>query len=394
MQPGWVLDGVFQEVNITTGDLLFEWRASNYFTVDDKLTNLVENSVGAMPDWALDFFHINSVDKDKDGNYLVSSAKLKRVLCVSSKDGAVLWQLGGDENSFRGMSGGAATKIAKTSDAKWHDDSTIMLFDNGFGTEGSRGVMVEVNSTDRTATLVHEYSAPGGKHTQSDGSIQSLPNGNVLVGWGDRPSFTEFTEDGTVLCDTHMGPVTLSKLGWVRNYRTYKYPWVGRPQTFIDVAVRPRENAVYVSWNGATEVTGWMLDAFFSEENKATTASSHEGRVVVEKDGFETRIEVPRKAAASIRVAALDKNGNILGYSKPVFKHIETPGLHFSSPLQGGERKPEAATVLCALLGVTLVSIGGLICSRWILATWRSFARRRKEAYEYRTLAKDDKGLV
>lgn len=37
---GWLLDSLFQEVDIATGKLLFEWRASEHFNVTDTyMTN-------------------------------------------------------------------------------------------------------------------------------------------------------------------------------------------------------------------------------------------------------------------------------------------------------------------------------------------------------------------
>lgn len=400
LQHGWVIDSVFQEVNITTGELIFEWRASEYFTIEDTLSSAQKDGAGSSPEQALDFFHINSVDKDADGNYLVSAANMHTVLCISSKDGSLLWQLGGEETAFRELSGGAATSFSRSSDVKWHNDSTITLFDSNDGWKSSRGLMLEVNSTGKTATLLHEYRAPAGIRSRSDGSMQLLSNGNVLVGWGDIPAFTEYSVDGEVLCDTHTAPVAFAKLGWVRSYRTYKFPWVGNPQTKPDVAVRPDEDAVYVSWNGATEVAGWVLDAYDPEQKEDAGDASHAGRKAVEKTGFETRIAFPKDAPESNRVAAVDRNGNILAWSNPVLRNVETAPLYFSQPSDGGERSVEAATVLCGLALVTVVSIGAMLCSRWVAVAWTALARRRKTRswtrmeYEYRTLGKSDKGLV
>ena len=49
------------------------------------------------PDW--DFFHINSVDLDGDGNLLVSGRSTHTVYKLD-RSGAILWRLGGKRSDF------------------------------------------------------------------------------------------------------------------------------------------------------------------------------------------------------------------------------------------------------------------------------------------------------
>src|ERR1700744_3370003 len=44
--------------------------------------------------------HINSVDKNSEGDYLLSTRYTNAIYKVSGKDGSIVWQLGGDHNSF------------------------------------------------------------------------------------------------------------------------------------------------------------------------------------------------------------------------------------------------------------------------------------------------------
>lgn len=57
-QGGKLLDSLFQEVDIETGELVFQWRASDWYALTDSfLTWDFDKAEG----W--DFFHLNSVEK-------------------------------------------------------------------------------------------------------------------------------------------------------------------------------------------------------------------------------------------------------------------------------------------------------------------------------------------
>ncbi|KAK7422928.1 hypothetical protein QQZ08_009286 [Neonectria magnoliae] len=183
----------------------------------------------------------------------------------------------------------------------------------------SRGLLVALDTDAMTATLVQDYISPYKVHAVSQGSVQILPNSNVLVGWGHVPAFTEFSHDGEVLYKTHIGPVHLDLFSWVKNYRTFKYSWVGRPSTLPNVAMRPKQKALYVSWNGATEVAKWWIQS--GPESSGDDFRQHS---TIEKTTFDTKIKIPGDSSEFIRVVALDKNGQVLAYSQSVSKHEKT----------------------------------------------------------------------
>ena len=101
-----------------------------------------------------------------------------------------------------------------------------------------------------SAELVREYLYPGGLFAENQANIQVLPNGNVFIGWGSEPFFSEFSRDGRLLYNVNLPPETES-------YRAFRFPWEGRPAG--DPAVKAESGPdggtmLYVSWNGATEV--------------------------------------------------------------------------------------------------------------------------------------------
>ncbi|KAI6780902.1 uncharacterized protein J7T54_007382 [Emericellopsis cladophorae] len=319
----WIYDGYFQEVDIATGELVFEWHASDHISATNSKQPL--DGTGGSFDNAYDFFHINSIDKDANGNYLVSSRNVWGVACINGTDGSLLWNLGGQANYFEDLSDGAATDMAWNHHASWYGNSSLTLFDNAYNghhwsSDRSRGLIIDLDLENWTAKVRHAYVAPQHSLTPSQGSVQVLPNGNVFVGWGHTPAFTEFTRDGEVLCDTHFGPIWFANFSWTKTYRSFKFPWVGKPKTVPSVAMRPRQNALFASWNGATEVARWVLQS--SVDFNSSDIKDHDD---VPKVKFETKIQVPDEAEMYVRVLAMDRNGNVLAHSNPVSRYEKTP---------------------------------------------------------------------
>jgi hypothetical protein len=310
----WINDGLFQEIDIETGDLIFQWQASDHVRMSDSSVT-PKGKDGQNEDLSFDFFHINSIDKDDQGNYIISSRYMNAVMCISPS-GETLWSLGGVNNSFQDLSEGDATNFAKQHHANWHANNTLSLFDNHGDdvfhprAEYSRGMKISLDLVENTATLIESYAHPEEILAASQGSMQILDNGNAFVGFGNSPAYTEFNADGEVLCDAHFGPSLIFEildLGLVKSYRAFKSQWIGRPSTPPDIKVKG--GRVYVSWNGATEVKSWRLqgaeDVSAAEEDFVTIQE-------LEKDGFETSFELDQVSEGSIRVVALDAKRSVL----------------------------------------------------------------------------------
>lgn len=315
---GWVYDGLFQEIDIETGELLFQWRARDHWTVDESFFDVGEKGGAPTASDAYDYFHINSIEKKSDGTYLISSRYMHSITCVSST-GEILWILGGKRNMFKDLSGGSATDFTWQHDARWYSDNVITLLDNGANehtrtSDHTRGMMVSLDFENMTATVVQIYDAPGHFSSHSQGNLQVMPKtGNIFIGWGKASAFTEFTVDGELLCDTHYGPSMFYWFGWVKSYRAQKVNWVGRPSYPPDIAVDEAKRTVYVSWNGATEIAGWVLQRALLPH-----ALDSEFRTIdyVPKTGFETQLSLSKDLTGYLRVAAVDEKGEELGYTR------------------------------------------------------------------------------
>jgi Arylsulfotransferase (ASST) len=338
----WINDSLFQEIDIETGDLIFQWQASDHVRMSDS-TVTPKGKDGQTEDSAFDFFHINSVDKDDQGNYIISSRYMNAVMCISPT-GETLWSLGGVNNSFQDLSDGDATNFAKQHHANWNANSTLSLFDNHgddvFRPRGefSRGMKISLDLEEMTATLVESYVHPEEILAVSQGSMQILDNGNAFVGFGNSPAYTEFSADGEVLCDGHFGPSLIFEildLGLVKSYRAFKSQWVGRPNAPPDIKVKG--GRVYVSWNGATEVTSWRLqgaeDVSAVEEDFVTIQE-------LEKDGFETSFALDQVSEASIRIVALDAKTSVLASTAVVSAASSEPVSDLRPALEPTVKSP------------------------------------------------------
>ncbi|KAL1962649.1 hypothetical protein VTN77DRAFT_9283 [Rasamsonia byssochlamydoides] len=374
---GWILDGVFQEIDIATGELIFEWRASEHFPINSTFLEL--DGHGQNKEDPFDFFHINSVDKDPWGNYLVSARNTHTVSNIDSTTGALLWTLGGRLNEFTDLSGGAATNFSWQHDARWHGNNTLTVLDNSAHSHldparQSRGMAIELDIPARLATLRTQYYNPQEFKSISQGNLQVLEEtGNVFIGWGSSAAFSEFSADGTLLCDVHFGASAYFIFGRVVSYRVFKGSWVGRPQT--KPAARLIGNEIYVSWNGATEVAEWQLEAEIGSESNVL---QYEVAERVPKGGFESMIMIPQGNTNNrFRVAALDKQGKVLGV---------TDVLERKSGWSNGET---LLLGLCVLVGAFLVGSGIRIFGMF-RGWYRKSQKYQPASEEYQPLALEE----
>lgn len=326
----FIWDGIFQELDIESGNVIFQWRASDHVPLTSSYRPIgLEGSKNNPWDW----FHINSVEKDVKGNYLLSSRYLEGLLYVSGTTGDVLWYLGGKHSNFTDLSGGSATNFSFQHHARWASEKTIILFDNAIDYENSkrapysRGLHLELDFALMTARCLAEYVSPTHYASPSQGSIQILPNDNIFIGYGDLPVYIEFLPEGTAIRETHFGPAVEFGSDNVQSYRVYKQAWSGHPNSKPDIAVRG--NCLYASWNGATEIKWWRLQ----HANDANAVSGTYSTVRTQaKAGFETKITIDDHTTGRfVRLIALDLNGAVLGTSRTIDWAEETVCIFKSS---------------------------------------------------------------
>lgn len=322
---------MFQDLDLETGEALFEWRASHHIDVSKSYTNV--NEATESDPW--DVYHINSVEKDLLGNYLISIRFLRAALYIDGRTGDVLWQLGGMDNSFVDLSNGAATTFLGQHDAHFQEGGKfITLFDNRADwyhkiDDQSKGTRVEIDLERMEARLDQIFTIPDTKIlSTSQGSLQTLPNGHVLMGYGYNGVIAEYAADGELLCSAYLQPSSTFGSGDVQSYRNLKFNWTAMPDTNPDLAMG--EQTLYMSWNGATEVDAWLLlgsDTDLREDANTDLLAARgvDDAVVVGKTGFETEYNLDNRDGLGrfVRVVALDREGQPLGVSDVVDVGVE-----------------------------------------------------------------------
>lgn len=423
-RKGWIWDSVFQELDLQTGEAIFEWRASDHIDVSKSY-----HPIGEMEESdPRDVYHINSVRKDTLGNFLVSSRYLRAVLYIDGITGKVLWQLGGKDNSFHDLSNGTATTflgqhdadILEREDKHNHAKKThfITFFNNNADWDNttdiqSKGARIEISLDDMTARLDLSLSTSNSTTTtrpilsSSQGSYQTLPNGHIVLGYGFNAAMAEFSETGELLCSMLFQPSSRFDTGDVQSYRNLRFNWTGFPRDTkprlvgeVDGSSSSEEEEegdvkLYMSWNGATEVSRWLLEGFENNNNdddddqkeKETTEgrkrhsrtkrrnNSVEKISLVAKEGFETtyRISPSSKTISHktrfVRVVALDRDDNVLGTSDL----IDLRGMNrddegiVNNSQQGeeekGEEEEKTSPFKLTNIDILLISFVGLLIS-------------------------------
>jgi hypothetical protein len=240
---------VVQELDASK-NVVFQWRSWDYLPITASYFDLTLQTI--------DLLHTNGLALDKDGNILVSIRHLSAIVKIKRETGDIDWILGGKLNQFTFIDEhetNAPTYFSYQHNIDVTYDGNITLFDNGtqHNPQYSRGVEYKLDEINKTATMVWEYRHSPDIYANAMGSVQKLPNGNHVIGWGNQtglniPVYTEVHPDNSVALELFFPPKQFC-------YRAYKYPWVSQ----IPVASVPVYEILQgnnYSFNNATDSTG------------------------------------------------------------------------------------------------------------------------------------------
>jgi hypothetical protein len=308
-RDGTIFESIVQEVDIASGRVVWEWHSADHLPVS-------EGGTAPKASKPHDYFHVNSVDEDRDGNLLISARNMHAIYAVSKRTGSVLWRLGGKRSDFRLK---PDARFHFQHDAEWLRGSatsrlsTISLFDNEATpptADQSRGVVLRLDRRAGTARVLRQYRHPDKLLSIAEGNLQSLPDGHVFVGWGPARHVSELSRDGRLLFDLVVPPRADS-------YQAFRSPWHGEPLDRPALVARraagggSRRVTVWASWNGATELRGWQL--LVGDDPDALLPLG----APVPRRNFETMLRA-RTDARYVAVAALDAHGRQIGASRAV----------------------------------------------------------------------------
>jgi hypothetical protein len=219
-----VVDGVIQEIDIATGKVLWQWNSAQHVPYSAS-----EQPLPASASDVWDWFHINAVHINTNGDYLIDARNTWATYDVSRQSGQVQWVLGGKDSSFKLQAAPGQTLDAAGEIFAWQHDPEALgngnysFFDDE-ATVGapelaySRAVYVHLDQWTKVATLYASDDQPEGLEATSQGNAQTTNFGDLTVGWGSLPYFSVFNPQGSVVFNAQFPT-------GVNTYRAYLLPW-------------------------------------------------------------------------------------------------------------------------------------------------------------------------
>ena len=295
------MDEAVQEIDVPTGLLMYEWHSVGQLSES-------ESDAPHNKGQPYDVGHVNSIQLEPNGNFLISARHTNAVYELNGRTGQINWRLGGKRSDF---SLSDASKFSGQHHARLQSDGSITLYDNGGPTghnHQSRALWLDVDAANRKVRVRRSFRHAHVDKAYSQGGMQVMTNGDVFVGWGgSEPYFSQFTPGGRMIWDAHFDPRGDD------TYRAYRFPWHGQP-TGRPKAAAVRNGTgtkVYASWNGATKVLKWRVLT-----GPSATAATVPGPTFA-RTGFESGVTIGG-APAFVRVQALGASDQVLGTSNAV----------------------------------------------------------------------------
>jgi len=213
-----VIGSVVQELD-KDKNVVFEWRSFDHIQITDAThENLTASTI--------DYVHSNSIDVDTDGNLLLSSRHTDEITKIDRSTGDIIWRWGGKNNQFKFVNDPIG--FSHQHSVRRSPTGTLILFDDGnFHTpQFSRAVEYSMDEETKTVTQVWQFRHSPDMYAFAMGSVQRLPNGNTLIGWGMglEAAVTEVRPDGGVALELRLPDSVVS-------YRALSFPW--QPQRVL-----------------------------------------------------------------------------------------------------------------------------------------------------------------
>jgi hypothetical protein len=317
-EQSWVVTGGFVELDVETSEVLVQWDSFDRIALHESNMFHSWDAPGGFPGW--DYVHINAVDKNEAGDYIISLRFTNTIYGISGEDGHIMWRLGGLESDFD-----MDFIFSKQHDVKFVSSNGthhVISFLNNASDERdndenmSAALFVKMDTIAMTARVIKRINRPDSGLTRLRGSVQVLPNDNVFIGWSERGYQSEHALNGDLLMTARFVSERYS------TYRAYKGEFIGRPTALPDLVASVYGTSdedittlIHVSWNGATDVVGWK---FFAQ------AYDRADPVFIgyaNKTDFETMYIVDGYMDW-ITAEAIDKDGNVMSASRAMRSEI------------------------------------------------------------------------
>ena len=335
-----ILNAGFEEIELKDPyTATFQWDA---YQAGLGLDECYDEHGKAQKEGYWDYIHLNSVDKDDDGNYYVSARHTSTIYKISGSDKRIIWRLGGKKSDF---------EMADETRFWWQHHvrvrglnathTILSVFDNASEDQGrnasvpesaSHAKIILLDTVNMKASLLRNFERPDKGSSRKLGDVQQLDKGDILesrifVDWAEQGHVSEYDAGGQMTMEARFVSPRMS------SYRAYKFPWTGRPTEKPRCKILPMpmamesheiSSAFFISWNGATEVQHWE---FYGAED---IGGKFRALGTSRKDGFETSFIVPGVVQHGF-ARAIGRDGEELGRSETVslvpeddgaFKHL------------------------------------------------------------------------
>ena len=192
-----LLDAIVQEVDINTGLVVWEWHSYGHIPLETSQAT-PQNSA------SYDAFHINAIQALKKDRVLISARDTSAIYEIDRATG---------RHPLDARRQGRATSGSAPAPSSTSSTTRSMLPQRPDQHVRRRGrpaaaqpLLARSDPAARTSAATRRRwcaSSPARATTsaQSEGSMQRLPGGNVFVGFGSQPFFSEFSSRGKLLLD-------------------------------------------------------------------------------------------------------------------------------------------------------------------------------------------------
>jgi len=219
-----VVGSIIQEID-RSKNVVWQWRSWDHFSITDA------NDFVDLTRPNIDYSHTNSIEIDKDGNIIISSKRMDEITKIDKATGNIIWRLGGKRNQFAFNNDNFP--ILQQHDARILNNGNLLLFDNGLAPNRvfSRAVEYKLNTEDTTnliAEKVWEFRNTPDEFSRVMGSIQRLPDGNTIIGWGSSSKTPNTVDDWRAITEVTPNGIKTFEM-FIENqnysYQVFRAPW-------------------------------------------------------------------------------------------------------------------------------------------------------------------------
>lgn len=185
------LDSVIEEL-APNGTAVWTWNSSAHFATAETTFPVRFNPPATSHGGAVDMLHINSIDRQPNGDYIVSARHLDAVFRIDRATDKVLWKLGGagtasnpDNAHSMMIIGDPLNGPKRMHDARLSSTGLLTMFDNRSGTgQPPRVVAYQLDEAAFTATMVWQHTYPvAGLFSFGLGSARRNSDGSYVISW-------------------------------------------------------------------------------------------------------------------------------------------------------------------------------------------------------------------